>query len=69
MGTTQPPIKYIPAPLYLGVKRPERELTIHLHLVLKLGIVELYLHYPIYLQDVVLNYKIKYRDNSTFTYP
>jgi hypothetical protein len=45
LGPTQPPIQWIPKVLSTGVKRPERkgDLTIHLHLVVRLRYVELYL--------------------------
>jgi hypothetical protein len=33
LGTTQPPIQWVPGALSLGVKRPGLKLTTHLHLV------------------------------------
>jgi hypothetical protein len=33
LGSTQPPIQWVPRALSLGVKRPGMELNIHLHLV------------------------------------
>jgi hypothetical protein len=48
LGPTQPPI---PGLFLLGVK-----LTTHLYLVLRSKTVELYLHSPTRLNDVVLNY-------------
>jgi hypothetical protein len=48
LGPTQPPIQWLfPG---LGVKLPT-----YLHLVLRSRMVELYLHSPIYLHDLVLN--------------
>ena len=32
LGPTQPPIEWIPATIFLEVKRPGRELNTHLHL-------------------------------------
>jgi hypothetical protein len=58
LGPTQPPIQWVP-----GVKRPGRELTIHFHLVPRLRMIELYLHSPVHLYDVV----IKPKDNFAFT--
>jgi hypothetical protein len=43
------------------------ELTTHLHLEARLRTVEPYLHSPVFLQDVMLNCRDKYRDNFTFT--
>jgi hypothetical protein len=37
-----------------------------LHLVPSSRMVELYLHFLIFLQGVILNYIIKYRDKFTF---
>jgi hypothetical protein len=67
LGPTQSPIQRVPASVCPGVKQSGHEAD--LPLVLRLGTVELCLHYPICLQDVVLNYIIKYRENSSFTYP
>jgi hypothetical protein len=55
LGPTQPPIQWVPGALPLGVKRPGREVTTHLHLVLRSRMVELYLHSPIRIHGVVLN--------------
>jgi hypothetical protein len=38
------------------------KLTIHLYLVRRLRMMELYLHSPIHLYAVVLNYVTKYKD-------
>jgi hypothetical protein len=43
------------------------KLTTHLHLVLRLRMVELYLHILICLYGIVLNYTIMYKDNFAFT--
>jgi hypothetical protein len=42
------------------------KLTTHLCLMLRLRMVELYLHSPIYLPSVVLNYVINCRENVNF---
>jgi hypothetical protein len=41
------------------------KLTTHLYLELKSRMVELYLHSPIYLHGVVLEFIIKHRENFT----
>jgi hypothetical protein len=35
LGSTQPPMRWVPGALSPGVKRPERELTTHLQLVMR----------------------------------
>jgi hypothetical protein len=54
LGPTQPPIQRVPMAVSLGVKRPLREAD-HVHLVPRLRMVELYLHFPIRLHGAVLN--------------
>jgi hypothetical protein len=61
LGPTQPHIQYVPGALF-----PAVNLITHLHLVSRLRMVELYLHYPIYLPGMVFNYIIRYQDNFTF---
>jgi hypothetical protein len=41
---------------FLSVKATDVKLVNHLHLVPRLGMMELYLHFPIHLHGVVLNY-------------
>jgi hypothetical protein len=41
--------------LFLGIKQLGMKLTTHLHLVLRLTTVELYLHFPICLHGMALN--------------
>jgi hypothetical protein len=53
---------------YLGKSGREEKLTTHPHLVAKPRMVELYLHFPIYLHGVMINYPIKHRDNFTFVH-
>jgi hypothetical protein len=57
LGPTQPPILWIAEDLSPGLKRPGRELILHLQLVprsRKCG--SIYIHSPIRLHGVVLNY-------------
>jgi hypothetical protein len=54
LKTTQPPMQWVAEAVYPGVKRPGREGN-NYHLLTRLRIVELYLHYPIRLQDIVFN--------------
>jgi hypothetical protein len=56
LGPTQPHIQLVPAALFLGIKRPCVKLTTHLCLVLRSRTTELYLHSPIGLDGVVLNW-------------
>jgi len=51
---------------FLGVKRPGVKLTTHIHLVLRLKHVELYLHPSYVFMAWCL---VKHRDNFTFTLP
>jgi hypothetical protein len=41
------------------------KLATHLHLVLWISMVELYLHSPMCIHGILLNYVIEYRDNFT----
>jgi hypothetical protein len=41
------------------------KLIAHLHIVLRLRILELYLHSPVCFHGIVVNCIIKYRDNLT----
>jgi hypothetical protein len=43
-------------PASYGLGTRSVKLTTHLHLVLRLGMVDLYLHYPKHLHGTVLNY-------------
>jgi hypothetical protein len=45
---TQPAIQYVPGAISLEVKRQRLKLMIHLHLVAKLKMVELKLHFPMF---------------------
>jgi hypothetical protein len=58
----QPPVKWVLVAVSPVVKQQGCEMTTHLHLVLRLRMVELYLHSPIHLHGMVLNP----RDNFTF---
>jgi hypothetical protein len=49
-----------------GVKWQGAKLITHLHTVPRLRTVELYLHSPIHLPGILLNYIIKYTDNFAF---
>jgi hypothetical protein len=68
LGPTQSPIQWVPAALSQGVKRQGREADHSHHLVPRLGMVELYLHFSICLHGIVLNYIIKYGDNFTLAW-
>jgi hypothetical protein len=46
LGSTQPPIQWVPGALSPRVLRPRREADTHLHLILRSRIVELCLHSP-----------------------
>jgi hypothetical protein len=48
-----------------GLSGRDVKLTIHLHLIPRSKIVELYLHSPKYLYGIVLNYVIKYSEIFT----
>jgi hypothetical protein len=68
LGPIQPPSPWVPRALSPGVKRLAHESD---HSTLSTAEVkngEIYLHSPISLHGAVLNYKIKYRDNFTFTF-
>jgi hypothetical protein len=55
LGSTQPPVQWVPKALCPGVKRPELEAD-HFYLVLRSRMVDLYLHSSRCLHDIVLNY-------------
>jgi hypothetical protein len=55
LGSTQPPIQWIPWALSPGIKRPEREADHAPQSNAKSRTVELCLHSPIRLRDVMLN--------------
>jgi hypothetical protein len=55
LGPTPPPIQWAPGAISLGVEGPEREADHSPPSSAKVRTVELYLHSPIYLHDVVLN--------------
>jgi hypothetical protein len=44
---TQPPVQWIRVVISPGVKRLSVKLTTHFYLVPRLGMAELYLHFPI----------------------
>jgi hypothetical protein len=54
-GATQSPIQRVLAAVFMGERGTSMKLTTHYHLVLRLRIVELYLHSPIRLRGVVIN--------------
>jgi hypothetical protein len=56
VGPTQPPIQWVPWALSPGGKRQGVKLTTHLHLVPRSRMVELYLHSPVCLYGIVLNW-------------
>jgi hypothetical protein len=64
--TLQRPDRFWGLPSLLSSGHRLVKLTIHLHLVLRSRIVELYLHSPIHIHGVVLNYLIKDRVSFTF---
>jgi hypothetical protein len=68
LGPTQSAIKWVLGALTPGVKWQGVKLATHLHSVLRLRIVKLYLHSPINLPGIVLNYIIKYKDKFTFLF-
>jgi hypothetical protein len=56
VGPTQLPIRWVPGALSPGVKPQRVKLATHLHLMPRSRKVNLYLHSPIYLHGIVLNY-------------
>jgi hypothetical protein len=56
LGPTQYPTQWIPGVPFLWQNSWGVNLSIHFHLLLRSRIVKLYLHSPIYLHGVVLNY-------------
>jgi len=68
MGLNQPPIQWVLGGLFpCGVKRPERELTTHLHLVPRSNEWS-FTSTPQYAFMVLCSVKTKHRDTFTFTY-
>jgi hypothetical protein len=58
LGSTQPPIRWVPGPVSLGVKRPEREADHSPPSSAEVkGCLVLYLHSSIRLHGVVINLK------------
>jgi hypothetical protein len=55
LKTTQMPIQLVPGAVFLGESGRGVKLTTHLHLVLRIRIVERYLHAHMCLHGVVLN--------------
>jgi hypothetical protein len=53
LGSTQPPMRRVPEELSIGIKRQGVKLTTHDHLVTKSRTLELYLHSPTRLRDMV----------------
>jgi hypothetical protein len=64
-GPTQPPIQVVPGTMILEVKQagPEDEYS---YLVKRLKIVELYLHSPLRVHGIVLNYTVKNMDKFRY---
>jgi hypothetical protein len=60
------PIQWITGALPRGYSGQGVKLITYLHLVSRSRMMELYLHSPISLHAVALNYKIKHRANFTF---
>jgi len=67
LGTTQPPIQWVPGALSLGIKQQGREANHSPPPSAKVKCVEIYLHSPIHLHGMVLSQKKKHKDNFTFT--
>jgi hypothetical protein len=56
LGLTKTPIQWVLVVVSLGVEHRGMKLSDHLHLVLRLRIIKLYLHSLIYLHGMMLNY-------------
>jgi hypothetical protein len=65
LGPTQPPIKWVPSALSLGVKRPGREADHSPPSSAEVKGVELYLHSPIRLYGAVLSYLTGFNRNRS----
>jgi hypothetical protein len=66
LGSTQPPIKWVPGVLSLGVKRPGREADHSPPASAEVEEnVDLYIHFPTRLHGVVLKL-VKHRDKFTY---
>jgi hypothetical protein len=65
LGPTQPHIQWVPGSLSLGVKRPGRKLTIHLHLLQKSRMRGAISPLPQYVFTAWC--LVKHRDNFNFT--
>jgi hypothetical protein len=61
VGRAQPPNQSVPGALSPGVKRQGHEADHFFHLVPRRRMGELYLHSPVCLRGLVLNYIIKYK--------
>jgi hypothetical protein len=64
LGPTQPPIQWVAGVLSLGVERPARELTTHLHLVPRSRMHGAIPPFPQYI--FMARCLVKHRDNFTF---
>jgi hypothetical protein len=53
--STQPPVQWVPWVVRPGYTSRSMKLTIHLHLLPRLRMVELYLHSPIRFHGMMLN--------------
>jgi hypothetical protein len=69
LGPTEANTQWVPAAVSPMVRGRVVKLITQLQPVSRLRIVELYLHFPICPQDIVLNYTIKDRDNFTLQLP